>query len=102
MASTATVLMLVGSMLLLARSSSFMLLGYSVGALTLSVSPWPHYWMGCLLFRFSKRFASRPAYFLRWAQEAGFLTTNGEYLRFRHREFQVWLAKQRREANATL
>ncbi|MEV8442090.1 hypothetical protein AB0425_32325 [Actinosynnema sp. NPDC051121] len=93
--STAAVLVLGGTMILLARSSSLMLLGYSAGALTLSVSPWPHYWMGCLLFRFSKRFASRPAYFLRWAQEAGFLTTNGEYLRFRHREFQEWLAKQR-------
>jgi hypothetical protein len=61
-------------MLLVGLSPSTLLLGYSVGALMLSLSPWPHYWMGCLLFCFSKRFASRPVYFLRWAQEAGFLT----------------------------
>lgn len=58
-------------------------------------SPWLLYAMASVTFRFSGRFATRPAQFLDWAQEAGLLGVYGDVLRFRHREFQAWLIKRR-------
>jgi hypothetical protein len=64
-------------------------------AMQIALSPWLLYGMAALTFRFSGRFAARPAHFLDWAQAAGLIGVYGDTLRFRHREFQAWLTKRR-------
>jgi hypothetical protein len=66
-----------------------------LAVMNIALSPWLTYAMASLTFRFSRRFASRPARFLDWAQEAGLIGVYGDVLRFRHREFQAWLIKRR-------
>ncbi|MEU4522228.1 NACHT domain-containing protein [Amycolatopsis sp. NPDC024027] len=95
--SAATVLAILAPVVIF-TSASPTRIAFSFGfllAMLIALSPWLLYGMAALTFRFSGRFASRPARFLDWAQAAGLIGVYGDTLRFRHREFQAWLTKRR-------
>jgi hypothetical protein len=77
-------------------SSVSLLMILSFVVMTLSISPWLRYFAAIPLLGLTGHFSTSPARFVYWAQHAGFLSSNGNTLRFRHREFQAWLSKQLR------
>ncbi|ADJ43197.1 P-loop containing NTPase [Amycolatopsis mediterranei S699] len=95
--SMATVLTMLGPLVIF-TGASLARIAFTFGflsAMLIALSPWLLYGVAALTFRFSGRFAPRPARFLDWAQAAGLIGVYGDVLRFRHREFQAWLTKRR-------
>jgi hypothetical protein len=75
------------------NSTTGVILGVSVALATVASSPWFCYGNACVILARRGELPLRPARFLDWAHNAGFVRVSGLAIQFRHRDFQAWLLR---------